>query len=124
MKTHHPTWVPIHEGMSLYLTRNVRKDIDYVNGMKCTVEGYDEASKGLRVLTATGQRVVIWNWTDRDLQNTTYYQSVPATRPRSSIPRRRAGQGHSLARRAISRRGLHGHEQGEIRQQVFHWRER
>ncbi len=67
------SWQIGSEGMTLYFTRNVRKDIDFVNGMRCVVEGFDAASKGLRVKTATGHRVVAWNWTDKELGGATYY---------------------------------------------------
>lgn len=59
--------------MSLYLTRDVRKDVDYVNGMQAIVEHYDVGTGGLRVVTKTGHRVVVTPWTDRDLGNVTYY---------------------------------------------------
>ena len=51
--------------------------MDYVNGMFCTVESYDAASQGLRVITATGHRVVVWNWTDKELGGKTYYPIRP-----------------------------------------------
>ena len=63
-----PSQVPIYKGMKLYLTQNVIKDHDYINGMLCTVEkftrkgGYDL----LRVRTETGRRLTITPWTSRD----------------------------------------------------------
>ena len=63
-------WIPIHHNMKICLTQNVRKDDDFVNGMTATVEHYYKHSKGLRVLTATGHRIVIYKWKnprDRDL---------------------------------------------------------
>eukprot|EP00973_Karenia_brevis_P064826 9004167-Karenia_brevis.AAC.1 len=33
-----PQQIPIHQGMYLYMTRNVHKDLDYVNGMRCVVQ--------------------------------------------------------------------------------------
>ena len=41
------------------------------------VESYDAKSKGLRVVTHTGYRVVIWPWTDDKLGNMTYYPVRP-----------------------------------------------
>ena len=41
------------------------------------VESYDAKSKGLRVVTQTGYRVVIWPWTDDKLGNLTYYPVRP-----------------------------------------------
>jgi len=72
-----PLQVPIHKGMLVYLTRNVRKDVDFVNGMLAKVEDYDVRSMGLRVLTTTGKRVQIWRWTDKDLGNASYYPLRP-----------------------------------------------
>ena len=43
-----PGRLPIFYGMQVYLTRNVRKDIDFVNGMRATVEAYDPCNRGLR----------------------------------------------------------------------------
>jgi hypothetical protein len=72
-----PMPVPVYVGMQVYITRNLDKEMDSVNGMKCTVEGYHAASCGLRLLTATGQRVTLWNWTDMYLGGVTYYPVRP-----------------------------------------------
>ncbi len=64
---------PSNQGMKLYLTRNVRKEDDYVNGMQCTVEKYYKKGNCLRVMTKTGQRLMITPWTDTDHGNTTYF---------------------------------------------------
>ena len=57
-----PLRVPIHKGMKLYLTDNVRKEDDFCNGMLCTAEYYCKKSKGLRVKTDTGKRLMIYKW--------------------------------------------------------------
>ena len=49
-----PADVPIYMGARLYLTRNVRKADDYVNGMLCTVLDYCPTRKILWVRTETG----------------------------------------------------------------------
>ena len=67
------TPLPIYTSMRLYITRNIRKDLDIVNGMAATVLGYDAASGGLRVQTATGFVADLWRWTDRDLGDLSYY---------------------------------------------------
>jgi ASC-1-like (ASCH) protein len=72
-----PQELRVHVGMKVFLTKNVRKDIDFVNGMCCTVEGFDSTSGGLRVITNTGKRVVVWRWTDKDLGFQTYYPVRP-----------------------------------------------
>ena len=68
-----PARLPVYVGMRVYLTRNVRKDVDFVNGMSCQVLGWDAGAKALRVETATGHRFAVWPWTDTDLGNMVYY---------------------------------------------------
>jgi hypothetical protein len=72
-----PTRMPVYVGMQVYLTRNVRKDVDFVNGMRCTVTGWDAQAKGLRVKTSTGHSFAVWAWTDTDLGNIVYYPVRP-----------------------------------------------
>ena len=67
------TEVPIFIGMTIFLTRNVRKDIDFVNGMKCCVDGYDSASGAVQAMTETGHHVAVGPWTDTDLGGIVYY---------------------------------------------------
>ena len=47
----------VYQGMKVFLTVNVDKEHDFVNGMAATVEHYDEKSKCLEVLTRTKQRL-------------------------------------------------------------------
>ena len=54
--------------MQLYLTKNVCKEDDYINGMLCTVEAYLPAQDMLRVRAQTGHRLAITCWTDADKQ--------------------------------------------------------
>ena len=68
-----PTPVPIFRGMQLYLTKNVRKEDDYINGMLCTVEAYLPTQDMLRVRTKTGHRLAITRWTDADKQGAVYF---------------------------------------------------
>ena len=68
-----PTKLEVHIGMQIYFTRNVRKDTDFVNGMRGRVLGWDAAAKALRVETATGHRCAVWPWTDTELGNMVYY---------------------------------------------------
>ncbi|MCP4239092.1 MAG: hypothetical protein GY772_00860, partial [bacterium] len=72
-----PLELKIYKNMQVYLTRNVNKSTDFVNGMRARVESYDAPSRGLRVITSTGYRVVVWPWTDTDLGNITYYPVRP-----------------------------------------------
>lgn len=59
-----PLHLVCYAGMKLYLTKNVDKARDYVNGMRCTVENYDRACKALLVVTDTQHRLAIRPWTD------------------------------------------------------------
>ena len=49
----------VYEGMRIFLTKNMDKERDFVNGMSATVESYDNRSKCLEVLTRTGQRLAV-----------------------------------------------------------------
>ena len=77
VKTLKPYPLKVHKGMQVYLTRNVRKETDFVNGMLARIEKYDPATKGLTVITATNFRVVVWPWTDENLGYRTYYPVRP-----------------------------------------------
>jgi hypothetical protein len=68
-----PAEVPIHKGIRLYLTRNVRKADDYVNGMPCKVTAFDEARQILWVLTETGKRLPITRRHDPDHPGLVYF---------------------------------------------------
>ncbi|CAJ1432110.1 unnamed protein product, partial [Effrenium voratum] len=68
-----PADVPIHRGAKLYLTRNVRKADDYVNGMRCEVLSFDAARQVLWVRTDTGKRLPITPWHDPDHWGVCYF---------------------------------------------------
>ena len=68
---------PVFKGMHTMFTRNVRKDIDYVNGMMGTLESYEPATGRVRILTDTGFHVEVAPWTDRDFGNMVYYPIKP-----------------------------------------------
>eukprot|EP00973_Karenia_brevis_P018130 2489631-Karenia_brevis.AAC.1 len=51
--------VPIHKGMYIYLTRNVHKDKDYVNGMRCTVQDYDATNQAVIAITETDKVITV-----------------------------------------------------------------
>ncbi len=72
-----PLEVPIYKGMKLYLTQNIRKREDYVNGMACTVQSWYEREKSLAVKTATGKRLMITPWTDVKNGKAVYYPIRP-----------------------------------------------
>jgi ATP-dependent exoDNAse (exonuclease V) alpha subunit len=54
--------VPIFVGMKLTLTKNVNKDMDFVNGMACTV--LEVRQSGLRVQTSSGRYLCIYPYTE------------------------------------------------------------
>ena len=68
-----PSEVPIHKDTQLYLTRNIRKKDDYVNGMLCRAEAWSATSGALRVRTKTNKRLYITPWTDVERGNVVYY---------------------------------------------------
>ena len=68
-----PTEVPIYRGSYLYLTRNVRKADDYVNGMRCKVLSWDADNQVLWVRTDTGKRLPITRWHDPDHAGVVYF---------------------------------------------------
>lgn len=49
----------IFKGLRVFLTKNMSKRDDFVNGMAATVEAYDSTSKCLDVLTKTGKRLAV-----------------------------------------------------------------
>eukprot|EP00974_Lingulodinium_polyedra_P003861 363478-Lingulodinium_polyedra.AAC.1 len=67
--------------MSLFMTKNVAKDMDYINGMQCTVEDWvhhgGRVPGSLRVITATGRRVSITLRADDNLNGIEYYPVRP-----------------------------------------------
>ena len=65
--------------MRVYITQNLRKSTDFVNGMLAEIESYDARTSGLRVVTETGYRNVIFPWTDTNPGhgNRTYYPVRP-----------------------------------------------
>ena len=68
-----PTDVPLYRGLRLYLTRNVRKADDYVNGMPCVVKSWDESRNILWVQTESGKRLPITPWHDPDHPGLVYF---------------------------------------------------
>ena len=58
-QTPRPSDVPIYAGSVFYLTRNVRKSDDFINGMRCRVLSYDLHAGVLWVRTDTGKRLPV-----------------------------------------------------------------
>ena len=72
-----PLDVPIYKGMKVVLSKNVRKDVDFVNGMDCEVVEYHFTGKAVAVMTATKKRVMIYPWCDVEHGKKTYYPLRP-----------------------------------------------
>jgi ATP-dependent exoDNAse (exonuclease V) alpha subunit len=60
-----PAQTTIYQGLRVYLTKNMSKKDDFVNGMAGTVEAYDEQSKCLDVVTRTGKRLAVHLYTEQ-----------------------------------------------------------
>ena len=50
----------VYEGMRIFLSKNMSKEDDFVNGMAATVLGYDARSRCLEVTTRTQQRLAVY----------------------------------------------------------------
>ncbi|CAE7468115.1 unnamed protein product [Symbiodinium sp. KB8] len=55
-----PALRTVYKGMRIFLTKNMSKEDDFVNGMAATVEDFDERSQCLQVLTRTNQRLAVY----------------------------------------------------------------
>ena len=59
-----PTTLRVYAGMRVFLTRNMNKKTDFVNGMQASVQGYDADSRCLHVLTTTGRQLAVYPLTE------------------------------------------------------------
>ena len=57
-----PSTLQIRKGMRLHLTRNVDKAGNFVKGMACEVQVWNDSSKCLRVKTVTGKDVAVFQY--------------------------------------------------------------
>ena len=55
-----PMMTKVFKGLRVFLTKNLNKREDFVNGMLATVEEYDDDSGCLSVITKTGKRLAIF----------------------------------------------------------------
>jgi hypothetical protein len=58
-----PEMTPIYRGMRIFLTRNMNKNDDFVNGMQAEVQDFEAGC--LRVKTMTGKVLSVWRVTDK-----------------------------------------------------------
>ena len=70
-----PMPLPIFAGLRVTFTRNINKDMDYVNGMGATV--LDVHTAGVRAGTDTGKVAVVYPWTSEE--RVTFYPIKSAT---------------------------------------------
>ena len=54
----------IYKGLRIFLTKNLNKRNDFVNGMSATIEAYDPKHNCLQVMTATGKRLAVFPYTE------------------------------------------------------------
>eukprot|EP00435_Cladocopium_sp_Y103_P046366 s2601_g13.t1 len=59
-----PQETKVYAGMRVFLTRNVSKPDDFVNGMLAEVQAYDPKSRCLEVITRTGKRLAVYPITE------------------------------------------------------------
>jgi ATP-dependent exoDNAse (exonuclease V) alpha subunit len=59
-----PEPTSVYKGLRIFLTKNLSKRDDFVNGMAADVEDYDDDSKCLLVLTRTGKRLAVYPYTE------------------------------------------------------------
>jgi len=68
---------PVYKGMRIYITRTLRRDNDYVNGMAGIILGWNQRFKSVRVETVTGHKLEITPFTDQDLGGIVFYPIRP-----------------------------------------------
>ena len=64
MVTHEPLDTPIYLGARMMLTKNLNKEIGYVNGMGCRVVGIDQDA--ILVRTDQGKLISVYPWTSEE----------------------------------------------------------
>eukprot|EP00973_Karenia_brevis_P064667 8983215-Karenia_brevis.AAC.1 len=72
-----PSCMPVYQNMMVFITRNVDKERDHVNGMQARVEDYKPRAKALYLITNTGRRVVSCPRHDAELGNLVYHPVRP-----------------------------------------------
>ena len=59
-----PLHFAVYKDMDVFLTKNVRKDIDFVNGMLARALNFNPQTQSLRVKTRTGHLIKVWRYSD------------------------------------------------------------
>lgn len=68
-----PSEFPIFVGMKAFITRTLRKDLDFVNGMEVTVKAWSQQNEAIRVETKTGRVFDVTKFADPDFDGLPYY---------------------------------------------------
>jgi len=69
-----PATISLYKGMRLFLTHNMDKKNDFVNGMEVMVDAFRETTargrkgKSIRVLTKTGKYLEVWLYTESPIE--------------------------------------------------------
>lgn len=68
-----PSQLPVYRGMRVFITKTLRKDLDFVNGMQAKIVGWNPRTEAVRVQTTTGRTFDVTKWADPDLNHMQYY---------------------------------------------------
>ena len=68
-----PSEFPVFVGMKAYITKTLRKDLDFVNGMQVEVIGWSDTTSSIRVRTKTDRTFEVTRWADPDMDHMGYY---------------------------------------------------
>ena len=59
--------------MKGFLTKTVRRDVDFVNGMEIVVQAWNARTASIRVATKTGHILEVFKFADPDLDHMAFY---------------------------------------------------
>ena len=59
-----PSWIDLYKGLKVFLTMNINKKADFVNGMEATVQRYSRKARCVHVKTKTGRSLAVYPVTE------------------------------------------------------------
>ena len=65
-----PLKAPIFKGMRIVLTKTLRKDVDFVNGMDGVIRDFHHKTNSIQMETTSGYKIMVWPYTDPDFKIT------------------------------------------------------
>ena len=77
----HPYLVSLRARMHIFLTRNVRKDVDFVNGMAAVVESWNAQNGFVTAITLTNRRIAVWPLTIPTVSRGAFFPFRPGYGP-------------------------------------------